>query len=110
MRPMSTQEFFLFLGAVLVPMLVCRCVPMFILKGRELSQRASEALNLIPAAAFAALVANDLLEPGMFSEGFWPAALPLLASGVVVVVARLSKSLVWSAVAGVATFALLSMI
>ena len=67
-------------------------------------------IALLPAAAFAALVANDLLTPGMFDAGLWPAAAPLVAALVVVVVARLTKSLLWCAVAGVVAYALLMMI
>ena len=46
----------------------------------------------------------------MFDAGFWPAGAPLLAALVVVVVARLTKSLLWSAIAGVVAYALLTMI
>ena len=70
----------------------------------------TEALGFIPPAAFAALVANDLLTPGMFDAGFWPAGAPLVAALIVVVVARLSKSLLLSAIAGVVAYALLVMI
>ena len=66
------------------------------------------ALGFIPPAAFAALVANDLLSPGMFDAGVWPAAMPLVAAAVVVVVARKTKSLLWCALAGCASYALLA--
>ena len=55
---MSVHESVVLCLSVLVTMLLCRCVPLFLLKGRELSPQAKEALNLIPPAAFAALVAN----------------------------------------------------
>jgi len=55
-------------------------------------------------------VATDLLTPGMFDAGLWPAGAPLVAALIVVVVARLSKSLLLSAIAGVAAYALLVMI
>ena len=38
-----------------------RIAPAFALRGRTLSPRITEALGYIPPAAFAALVANDLL-------------------------------------------------
>ena len=69
-----------------------------------------QALGFIPPAAFAALVANDLLTPGMFDAGLWPAAAPLLAAGVVAIVAWRTKSLLWCAVSGVAAYALLSLV
>ena len=91
-------------------MLACRVLPLFVLKGRELPQGLADALGFIPPAAFAALVANDLFTPGMFDAGMWPAAAPLVAALIVVVVARLTKSLLWCAVAGVVAYALLMMI
>ena len=97
-------------GVCAVTMLACRVLPLFLLKGRELPPRVSEALGYIPSAAFAALVANDLLTPGMFDAGIWPAAAPLVAALAVVVVARLTKSLLWCAIAGVVVYALLLMI
>lgn len=110
MQPITWTEFFIIFGFCAVMMLACRVLPLFLLKGRELPQRVSEALSYIPTAAFAALVANDLLTPGMFDAGLWPAAAPLVAAAIVVVVARLTKSLLWSAVAGIVAYALLVMI
>ena len=110
MEPISWTGFWIVFGVCALTMLACRVLPLFVLKGRDLPERVSEALGFIPPAAFAALVANDLLTPGMFDAGLWPAAAPLLAALVVVAVARLSKSLVWSAVAGVVAYALLAML
>ena len=110
MEPITWTQFWIVLCACAATMLACRVLPLFVLKGRELPYRLTEALGFIPPAAFAALVANDLLTPGMFDAGAWPAALPLAAALIVVVVARLTKSLLWSALAGVAAYALLSMI
>ncbi len=91
-------------------MLACRVVPLFVLKGRSLPEGVERALGFIPPAAFAALVANDLLAPGMFDAGLWPQAAPLVASAAVVVVACTTKSLLWSAVTGVVAYALLTLI
>lgn len=99
---MSWEEFFVFYACVLAVMLVCRCAPLFLLKGRELSPRVSEALGLIPPAAFAALVANDLFDP---SVGLAPA--PLLSAGIVALVGWKTGSLIWCALAGMAAYALL---
>ncbi len=104
---MSWQEFWVILACVSVTMLACRTLPLFLLKGRELSPAVSRALSLIPPAVFAALVANDILSPGMFSEGIWPASAIIAASLCVMVVAVRTKSLIWSAVVGVAAYALL---
>ena len=110
MEPITWMEFWIVFGICAVTMLACRVLPLFVLKGRELPERVSEALGFIPSAAFAALVANDLFTPGMFDAGLWPAAAPLVAALVVVVVARLTKSLLWCGIAGVAAYALLMMV
>ena len=107
---MSWGEFWVVLVVCGLTMLACRVLPLFLLKGRELPAWATRALGLIPAAAFAALVANDLLAPGMFAQGLWPAAIPLIVAAVVVVVALATRSLLWCAVTGVAVYALLLLI
>lgn len=107
---MTWGEFFIVFAICAATMLVCRVVPLFVLKGRSLPERVTEALGYIPPAAFAALVANDLMTPGMFAAGFWPAALPFAASLAVVLVAWKTKSLIGCAIVGVAVFALLSLI
>ena len=110
MEPITWTQFWIVFGTCAVTMLACRVLPLFVLKGRELPQGLADALGFIPPAAFAALVANDLFTPGMFDAGMWPAAAPLVAALIVVVVARLTKSLLWCAVAGVVAYALLMMI
>ncbi len=107
---MSLRDFFIVYACTLACMLACRCIPIFVLKGRDLSPDVQAALNLIPPAAFAALVANDLFKPGMFDAGLWPGALPLAAAVVVLLVAFKTKSLLWCAVTGVVCYALLSLI
>jgi len=75
---MSWSEFWFVLVGCVAAMWACRVIPLFLLKGRELPPRLAQALGFIPPAAFAALVANDLLNPGMFDAGVWPAAIPWL--------------------------------
>ena len=103
---MTWAEFWTVLACCALTMLACRVLPLFLLKGRQLPEGVERALGFIPPAAFAALVANDLLAPGMFDAGVWPAAAPLLAAAVVVAVAVKTKSLLWCAVAGCAAYAL----
>ena len=110
MEPISWTGYWIVFITCACTMLACRVLPLFLLKGRELPDRVTQALGFIPPAAFAALVANDLLTPGMFDAGFWPAGAPLVAALIVIVVARLSKSLLLSAIAGVVAYALLVMI
>ncbi len=107
---MTWSEYFIVLGVCMVTMLICRVLPMFILQGKELPKTLEQALGYIPPAAFAALVANDLLDPGMFAEGIWPAALPLVASRIVGVVPVKPKSVLGCAIVGVVAYALLSLV
>ena len=90
--------------------LVCRVLPALALRGRPLSPRVTEALGYIPPAAFAALVANDLLSPTMFDAGLWAGLMPLVAAGVVVFVALRTRSMLWCCVSGVVAYVLLSLV
>ena len=110
MEPISWIDFWIIFSVSALAILACRVLPLFLLKGKQLPPRMEEALGYIPPAAFAALVANDLLTPGMFDAGLWPAAAPLLAALIVVVVARATKSLLWCAIAGVVAYALIMLI
>ncbi|WP_080797519.1 AzlD domain-containing protein [Arabiibacter massiliensis] len=110
MAAMGWGDFLIVFACCAGTMLVCRVAPLFALKGRNLPENVERALGFIPPAAFAALVANDLLTPGMFDAGVWPAAAPLVAAGVVALVAWKTKSLLWCAVAGVAAYALLTLV
>ena len=58
---MSWFDFAIITASVAITMLACRVIPVFALKGRTLPSNAVRLLNLIPPAAFAALVANDLI-------------------------------------------------
>lgn len=99
---MAQADFVVFYVSVLAVILLCRCAPLLMLKGRELSPRVSEALGLIPPAAFAALVANDLFDPSVGLS--WR---PIVAAALVVLVARRTGSLIWSALIGMGAYALL---
>lgn len=99
---------FAFIGvACAITMVICRVVPVFALRGRNLPGWLSQALNFIPPAAFAALIANDLFSPTMFDAGIWPAAIPLVATVAVIAVAIKTKSLVWCIIVGVGIYGLL---
>ena len=87
-----------------------RIAPAFALRGRTLSPRITEALGYIPPAAFAALVANDLVNPGAFDAGLWPALVPWIAAAGVVVVAVKTKSMLWCCVSGIVLYIVLSLI
>lgn len=104
---MSTHDFLILYVCVLCSMLACRCIPLFVLKGRELSPRVKEAIGLIPSAAFAALVANDLFSPDAFAQNPISGLLPFVAAIPVLVLAKKTGSLIWSALLGMVVYALL---
>lgn len=87
-----------------------RIAPVFALRGRTLSPRVTEALGYIPPAAFAALVANDLISPGAFDAGLWQGLIPWIAAAGVVAVAIKTKSMLWCCVSGIVLYIVLSLI
>ena len=105
---MSWPVYWIILAGCALSMLASRVVPMFVLKGRALPARVEKTIGFIPPAAFAALVANDLMNPQAFATGEAAAFLPLVAAIPVAVVAVLTRSLAWSAVTGVVCLALLT--
>ena len=107
---MSTGSFLIIYLCCLVTMLLCRCVPLLALKGRTLPDNLVRALNPIPPAAFAALVANDLFSPGMFDAGLWQGLMPLAAAVLTMAVGYLRKSLVMCIVVGVGSYALMMLL
>ena len=107
---MSLTEYLIIFACCATTILVCRVVPLFILKGRELSASTQRALELIPPAAFAALVANDLFKPELFAQGIWDGVMPLIAALVVMVVALRTKNLLACVIVGVAAYILLMML
>ena len=107
---MSTSSFLIIYLCCLVTMLLCRCVPLLALKGRTLPDNLVRALNLIPPAAFAALVANDLFSPGMFDAGLWQGLMPLAAAALTMAVGYRRKSLVLCIVVGVGSYGLMMLL
>lgn len=107
---MSWTNFTIIVLSCSLTILACRVIPIFALKGRELPAGAVRLLNLIPPATFAALIANDLFRPDVFSSGIWPDAIPFIAALLVFIVGYKTKSLVWCIVVGVASYALLMLI
>ena len=106
-EPISWGAFAIIAISCIITMLICRTAPFLLLRGRALPEWLSRALTFIPAAAFSALIANDLLGPTMFDAGFWPGFIPLMAALAVVPVAIKTRSLVWSIVVGVGVFGVL---
>ena len=106
---MSVNDFFIVFAAVAITMLACRVLPVFLLKGRQLPETVVRALNFIPPAAFAALVANDLFDPAKVTSGdVWSWLAPLIAAAFVVIVGAKTKSMAWCIVVGVGSLAVLT--
>ena len=106
---MEAHDFLVVYGSLLATMLVCRVVPLFLLKGRALSDKVMRAIGLIPAAAFAALVANDVFSPEAFQTDPLRAMVPIVATVPVALVAVRTRSLIWSAVCGMVAYAALTL-
>lgn len=86
----------------------CRVLPLLMLRGRALSVRVTTALGYIPPAAFAALVANDLIAPGsVAANGLWATLAPWVASAFVALVACKTRSMLACCIAGVVAYVLL---
>ena len=85
-----------------------RIVPLYTLIKKQLPEKVQQALQLIPAACFAALVANDLFDPAVWSAGIsFSAMIPLLSAIPVVGISLYKPSLFLSVLVGVGCFALL---
>lgn len=105
---MAWSDFFVLFFIMVACMQAMRLLPMIALSERSLSDRAQKFLFYIPPSCFAALVANDLLSPGMFAEGLWEGAMPLVASAIVLAVAFKTRSMAWCIVVGVCAYVVLS--
>lgn len=106
---MDVTSFLIIFSVCLACMLACRCLPIFLLKGKQLPERFVRALNFIPPAAFAALVTNDLFDSAKVASGdiaLW--GMPLLAAAVVLVVGAKTKSMAACIVVGVGMLAVLT--
>ncbi len=105
---MKWPDFWIILLITAVCNAIGRIAPLFMLIQKQLPQKAEQALRLIPAACFAALVANDLFDPAAWSNAFsFQSVLPMLAAIPVVLVSLYKKSLFLSVLTGVGCFALL---
>jgi branched-subunit amino acid transport protein len=97
-------------GLCAVTIFASRVAPLILLRGRALPPRLSMALNAIPPAAFAALVANDLFDAGAFQAADWRAFIPWIAAAPVVIVALKTRSLLWCIVMGVGCYGTLLLV
>ncbi|MGI6591403.1 MAG: AzlD domain-containing protein [Eggerthellaceae bacterium] len=107
---MSLTDYLIILAGCSITILLCRVIPLFVLKGRELKPQTIHVLQMIPVAAFAALVTNDLFKPDLWAQGVWNGAMPLLAAAVVAWIAVKTKNLLVCALAGVGVYALLMLV
>lgn len=110
MTNITINKFLLIWAVSSAEIAACRILPALVLRGRPLSYRITEALGYIPPAAFAALIANDLYSAQASEIGLWANVMPLIASMVVLLVAKKTRSMIWCCVAGVASYVVLSLI
>lgn len=104
----DVTSFLIVFGACALTMVICRVAPIFLLKGKQLPETVVRALNFIPPAAFAALVANDLFDPAKIATGeTWTWAAPLIAAAITMAVGIKTKSLAWCIIVGVCMMAVL---
>lgn len=107
---MSINELLLVWTGAFIVILARRAVSIFAPRGRALPLRVIEAPDLIPPAAFAALVANDLFSPAASAGGLWAGAMPLLTAAVVFLAAWRTKSMLRCCACGVAAYLALSLV
>lgn len=107
MTPISWTDFAIIGIACAFTILVFRTAPMLALRGKELPGWLSNALAFIPPAAFAALIANDVLSPTMFYNGVLQGLIPVIAAAAVIPVAIKTKSLMGCIVVGIGVYAAL---
>lgn len=107
---MSWQNYLFIVLICAATILLCRTLPLLLLKGKQLPERVTSALNLIPPAVFAALIANDLFSLNMFDVGIWQGLRPLIAAILVFIVGKKTKSLVLCIIVGVCSYALMLLV
>lgn len=98
---MPISDFLIILVVCALCMFACRVVPLVVCKGRDLPEPVERALGFIPAAAFAALVANDLFMPSRFGGDPWEWVAPLIAAALVAIVGIKTRSMAGCIVVGV---------
>lgn len=107
---MPWPEFWIILGITAACNAVGRVLPLMALANRHMPERIQQALSLIPAAVFAALVTNDLFMPTAQSGSASALAnlAPYLAALPVVLVSYKKRSLFLAILVGIACYSLLS--
>ena len=105
---MQWPEFWMILGITAACNAAGRVLPLYILANRPLPERIQQALRLIPAACFAALVANDLFDPAAFAGGpVLPMLLPYIAALPVVWVSLKTRSLFIAVLVGLICYSVM---
>jgi len=108
MHTISWSEFFILLVCLVAAMAASRILPLMLLKGRKIPRIASRMLSLIPPAAFAALVVNDVTSPYFQAHDSCAFLVALLAALCVGITAYFKRSIVLCAVVGLLAYILFS--
>lgn len=106
---MEWSSFWIILAICAGSIAIFRVAPAMLIADKELPAQFNRALGFIPAAAFSALVVNDLFNPEVWSLGVWAGLKPLVAIIPVIIVALKTKSLALCIVVGVAVYGVLSL-
>lgn len=102
---MGSKEFLILSLGCIITMAICRVVPGFVLKGKQISKRTQNALNLIAPAAFAALVSNDIINPAQSLD--WNFFIPIIAATIVFIIAKKCNSMIICCLAGIGIYTIL---
>lgn len=108
MHTISSNEFFILLVCLVAAMAASRILPLMLLKGRKIPRIAARMLSLIPPAAFAALVVNDVTSPYFQAHDSCAFLVALLAALCVGITAYFKRSIVLCAVVGLLAYILFS--
>lgn len=107
---MAWSSYWMVFAVCVITMIIFRVAPALLIADREMPHEFNRALGFIPAAAFSALVMNDLFNPQVWSAGIWQGLLPFIAIIPVIVVALKTKSLALCIIVGIVAYGLLSML
>ncbi len=108
MHAITWSEFLILLVCLVAAMTASRILPLMLLKGRKIPHTAARMLSLIPPAAFAALVVNDVTSPYFQAHDTSAFLVALLAALCVGITAYFKRSIVLCAVVGLVAYILFS--
>ncbi len=105
---MLWPEFWIILGITAACNAAGRVLTLYVLASKPMPEKIQQALLLIPAACFAALVVNDLFDPAAFSgDSVLALLMPYIAALPVVFVSLKTRSLFIAGLVGLLCYSVL---